>query len=343
MDQCTVAAARTRKGWWQRLLGKEAQAPVTSVALPVQEVRNAPVVASPTPWQPAVDIELLFCRWLFADASSGADADREAALLAILASGKLGGEGASALVPRVPTVVPALLRTLRDPTTSMRELSRHVAQDPTLVAAVLKVANSAHFRTSRPIASIEQALLVLGQDALRQVVARIAFKPILNVNSAGATARAAPLIWQQAERCGLACHVLGPSFGASGFEAFLGALLQNAGTIAAVRLLDRAGAMPSHGCSDDFYTALVAHARRLASDIGRHWTFPDAVIAAVESQVPMLLHSSASPLAMLLHTSDRLSKARLLFEANLVAADDLALADETVRGCFHRLVEAAED
>lgn len=342
MDQCTVAAARTRKGWWQRLLGKEAQAPL-AVAAPLQEVRNGPVAASPPTWQSALDIDVLFCRWLFADASSGAHADREAALLGSLVSEKLNGEGASALVPRVPTVVPALLRTLRDPSTSMRELSRHVAQDPTLVAAVLKVANSAHFRTSRPIASIEQALLVLGQDALRQVVARIAFKPILNVNSAGATARAAPLIWQQAERCGLACHVLGPSFGASGFEAFLGALLQNAGIIAAVRLLDRAGAMPSHGCSDHFYAALLAHARRLASDIGRHWTFPDAVIAAVDNQVPMLLQSGASPLAMLLDTSDRLSKARLLFEANLVAADDLALDDETVRSCFERLVEAAED
>ena len=341
MNQCSVARAPVRKGWWLRLLRKQVPPVLAPASAPREPVDSIAPCSPSVQWQPSIDVDLAFCRWLFADTSdgSGGDAQREAALLGSFESKSLERGRASALVPRVPTVVPQLLRTLRDPAGSVRELSRHVAQDPTVVAAVLEVANSAHFRPARPIASIEQALLVLGHDTLRQIIARIAFKPILNVRSAGATARAAPLIWQQAERCGVACHVLAPAFGASGFEAFLGALVQNAGIIVAIRVLDNASSEPWHACSDGFYVALMAHARRLACDIAEHWSFPAAVIDAMAKQEREALRSSPSALALLLHTCDELSKARLLLEAKQVVPDDLALHDARLIACFERLAE----
>jgi HD-like signal output (HDOD) protein len=244
----------------------------------------------------------------------------------------------------MPTVLPQLLRTLRDPDTSVTELARELAHDPVLVAAVLHIANSPYYRPAKPIASIEQALLILGQDTRRGLVARIAFKPILSLASGGFTKHGAPLIWDQSERCSIACHVLAPSIDASGFEAFLSALLENVGTIVSLRLLDRqAGAQPRR-YSSSFCRVFIGDTRRWACNIGQQWQFPPAVIGAVAEQDPPAAVPPSSPRALLLRTCERLSKARILFEAGEVAADDLALdADGPVGACFNRLVQAPAD
>src|SRR5205085_8589672 len=128
--------------------------------------------------------------------------------LAKIQATPLAGDAAAAWVPRVPSVVPHLLQTLRERDGSMSALARQLAQDPVLVAAVLRIANSPYYRSAKPIGSIEQALLILGQDTLRQLLASVAFKPILNLQSGAVTRRGAPLVWDQSERCGVACHVL---------------------------------------------------------------------------------------------------------------------------------------
>jgi len=330
--------------WLRRLLRSDARS-AARPAHPSADRASAEPVVGLAAWKPSVEIDVLFSRWLLCERLAAADAHDhiETALLTNLEAAALSGDVA-ALVPRVPAVVPQLLQILRDPSGSMSALSRELTQDPVLVAAVLKVANSPYFRPAKPIASIEQALLILGHDGLGHLLASVAFKPILSLQSGGVTRRGAPLVWDQSERCGVACHVLAPVAGVNAFEAFLGALLRNVGAIVMLRLLDRGGYARPDTYTSAFCRSFMTLERRFASDIGRQWSFPASVINAVAQYDPTGSVNGATTLGELLQTCERLSKARILFEAGQVALEDLALESHgPVSACFARLVKAPSD
>ena len=111
---------------------------------------------------------------------------------------------AADLVPRVPAVIPQLLRSLRDDSMSGADLSRQLAQDVVLVAEVIREANSPYYRPAAPIKTIEGAVMLLGQNGMRMLLARVAFRPIISSQSGPFALQAAPLVWRQSEACALA-------------------------------------------------------------------------------------------------------------------------------------------
>jgi HD-like signal output (HDOD) protein len=70
----------------------------------------------------------------------------------------------------IPRVVGEILRMLDDPNSSQAQLARLLAQDPALVAIVLRLANSPAFAASRTVDSVDRALMLLGRDHLRRLV-----------------------------------------------------------------------------------------------------------------------------------------------------------------------------
>jgi HDOD domain len=123
--------------------------------------------------------------------------------------------------------------------------------------------------TPAPIESVDQAVLILGHDGMRQLVAAVAFKPLINVQSGHFTRRGAPRVWEQTERAGGVCRLLAPSAGASAFEAYLVTLLINVGTIVALRVLDERQPDRDAVGSRPFCTRFVIIVRDLAMQIGR--------------------------------------------------------------------------
>jgi HD-like signal output (HDOD) protein len=64
-----------------------------------------------------------------------------------------------------------ILAALCDPDLGSREVADLIMREPGLAARVLKVANSAYYGRSRDIATLDQALLILGLDAVRGITA----------------------------------------------------------------------------------------------------------------------------------------------------------------------------
>ena len=155
--------------WLDRLRGKANPAPPPRAAAPPARAAIPPGLAA---WRPAIDVDVEFWRWLLGDPGERAATATppERACLNDVAA-RAASAGAAALVPRVPAVVPQLLHTLRDASRPMSVLARQLAQDPVLVAGVLKLARSPFHGLRQPVASLEQALLVVGQDGLRQMLA----------------------------------------------------------------------------------------------------------------------------------------------------------------------------
>jgi len=315
-------------------------APAAAAASMPGAAASTPLESAHAAWHPSLDVDGLYLRWLLGH-PDGAPDEPDAAERSWLDAfaARAAAPTAAALIPRVPAVVPQLLHTLRDPARPMSVLARQLAQDPVLVAGVLKLARSPFYGLTRPVTSLEQALLVVGQDGLRQMLATLAFKPIVNLQGGHFTGRAAPRVWDQSERCGLACQVLAPAMGASAFEAFLAALLESVGLVVALRLMDQ-GAPASLHVSTNACRALLRHARTLAVTIGRQWSFPHAVMAAIAERDALHRAQGATPLGDLLRVSAEVSTLRVLTDAGVLAAGDARIdlaGHPFVQRCFQML------
>src|SRR5215469_17517659 len=103
--------------------------------------------------------------------------------------------------PRRPNLLPQLMRALGDEEMSRRTLAALIARDPSLVGSLLKMANSAFYRvTSRPVESIERAVVILGSDGLRSLMTAALMQPIFQVSGTGGFQRFPEIVWEHALR-----------------------------------------------------------------------------------------------------------------------------------------------
>lgn len=286
------------------------------------------------------ELDMAYFRWLTAAAGYRAPAAVQARILdemTILAGNP--DEGAS-LVPRVPEVIPRLLSSLQDEDVSANELSRQVAQDVVLTAEVIREANSAYYAPAMPVKTIDAAVMMLGQNGLRMLLARIAFRPVIKLQGEAFAKRAAPQVWSQSARCALAASLIAPGLNAGVFEAYLAGLMQNVGLVVAFRLCGRfcdEGKIPDAG---EFGVELLARGRQLSATIAAHWDFPDAVCKAIACGAGADADADAPVLARVLSKADRMAKLRVLVDAGVLAEQDaLATAglDAFQRRCMGKL------
>ncbi|MDB6101567.1 MAG: histidine kinase, partial [Gammaproteobacteria bacterium] len=103
--------------------------------------------------------------------------------------------------PRRPNLLPQLMRAINDEDVSRREMSALIARDPALVGSLLKMANSAFYRVSfRQVETIERAIVMLGSDGLRSLVAAALMQPIFQVSRTGKFQRFPEIVWEHALR-----------------------------------------------------------------------------------------------------------------------------------------------
>lgn len=322
--------------WLQRMLNGQAPAPVASTA-PV----GPPSVATSSHAQPSAHgkrvvsfdqadrVNSAYDSWLFARGEdSGLDLSPLEnqvldALTAIVSSQQSG----AALVRRMPGLIPQLLQSLRSDTFSGAALSRTISSDVVLVAAVVRLANTAYQGTANSIASVEHAVMLIGQEGLRQLITSVAFRPIIDMNSGHYTRTLAPLLWEHAERCAAANRALAEELGIEPFEAFLAGLVQNVGLIVALRVMDQVAKNDASLGSELFCARLVRDARALTCSIGREWHFPEAVTRALAEQDGAQKGVQLSPLGQLLMLTDYLGKVReLIGQGRLGHADPALMA-----------------
>jgi len=223
-------------------------------------------------------------------------------------------------LPRLPSVLPQLLRALRNDNLAGSQLAAMIGRDPVLVGEVMRVAGSAHFRSAQPIHSLQHAVVLLGRDTLRRVATLHVMKPILQASAGMRGHMAGPWLWEHAERCSHAAAFLGRHGGCDPFEAFLAGMVCHTGTGAIVRLLDQE-VPPSLGAfSPVFLAGCMRIGARLSLRAVRHWDMPANVIEALVERV----NAPQAPLSSLgkaLACADPLAMVQLLIERELLDAD----------------------
>ena len=303
-------------GWIGKLLNggdKNKAAPVTAAAAPAMARQPASIA----------EIDAIYYRWLAAAGSAQASAEAERQILEELARLAREPVAGAALIPRIPAIIPQLMRTLQNENMSAAELSRQLAQDVLLVAEVYREANRpcyhSRYNASPSINNMEGAIMLLGQNGMRMLLARVAFRPIVSMQSGGLTIRTAPLIWRQSEKCALAANLVAPAMQANAFDAYLAGLMANVGLVVAFRLIDQMHAPDAFPQSDAFIAQVFAQARILSVRIAELWEFPESVTRAIGRAGA---DTDTDPQAQALALGERLSKLRMLVDTGRFPADD---------------------
>ncbi|QGU32725.1 HDOD domain-containing protein [Thermochromatium tepidum] len=251
-----------------------------------------------------------------------------------------GQKSSSTLVPRLPMVIPQLMRSLKDDTMTGAQLARQIAKDPVLVGEVIRVANSPYYRRAHKISSIEQAVLILGRDGLHQIIARVAFYPIFNLKSGHFTNLAAGRVWTQSERCALVCHCLAEHRDQDVFSAYLAGLVANVGLMVGFRLMDQVLASPRDLIPNSraFYAVFIERSRQTSHRIIKEWDFPEGIIRAIDEQANPEPNAARSWLGAILAIADQYAKLSLLVEKRCLPEDELDTQPLMSEPCYRRLL-----
>ncbi|MES2298614.1 MAG: HDOD domain-containing protein [Pseudomonadota bacterium] len=340
--------------WLQRLFSGSPSTPAPQPPAAPAMTPATPAASEPASAPRGVSFEQKdnvnsnYYNWLF-DAQDESDLDTnplETQVLDTLAAA-VKSQQSSTMVRRLPGLIPQLLQSLRSDNFSSAQLSRTISHDVVLVAAVIRLANSSLLGTGVTITSVEHAVMVIGQEGLRQLITGVAFRPIIDMNSGVFTRTLAPRIWDQSERCAVAMRTLAEEMGIDPFEAFLAGLVQHVGLIVTLRTMDQVAKDGKQLGSAMFCASLLRDARTLTCNIGREWNFSPAVTVAIGEQGSMRKGVTMSPLGTLLSLSDYLSKTRILVEQARLAEGDTRLfkgLSKSALDCYHGLdaVEGAE-
>ncbi|WP_342117698.1 HDOD domain-containing protein [Pseudoduganella sp. OTU4001] len=311
--------------WLKRLFAKSdedpqpptvPQAPSPQPAAPPPAAALSPALEGGPDFEQKDLVNSAFQHWLFAlpEGDSLDTTAPENRVLQELGVAAKSGHNAADMLRRMPGVIPQLLQSLRSDNFAGADIARKISNDLVLVGSVLRLANAAIQNSGEPttITSVEHAVIVIGQEGLRQLITTVAFRPIIDLNSGYYTKLMAPRIWDQSEKSAIACRMLAPEFGVAPFEAFLAGLVLNAGLLTALRVMDSTSNVPGVLGSSMFRARMAHEARAISAGIAEAWRFPPAITQAIREQGDVRKGSALSPMARVLVLGDYLAKIRML-------------------------------
>ena len=331
------------KNWRAIFFGRKRRQPIAQpttekvVRIPLTEEREErEEEAADVQWS-AVDLDHCYFQWLL-DLDAFIEQpmnESETHALDSFAQMATGQTASAHLIPRLPTVIPQLMQSLKDEKMTGAQLAHQISRDPVLVGEVIRLANSPYYRRSHKIASIEQAVVLVGQNGLRQLIARVAFYPILNLRSGSMTRLAGSRIWSQSEKCALVGRCLAEQRKEDVFSAYLAGLVSNVGMMVGLHLMDQLLSTKEEGIprSWDFYHRFIHQAARFSHRIVEEWSFPETVALAIGELAERDSNEAISPLGKILSLSDRYSKISVLQEHRRVPAE-IDLAAATADPCY---------
>ncbi|UCF66058.1 MAG: HDOD domain-containing protein [Acidobacteriota bacterium] len=181
-------------------------------------------------------------------------------------------------LPPMPRTAAKLLGMLEKPDTTSEDLQRVLAADPALVAAVLRMVNSAMFEWPQKITTISHAIMLIGFLRLRSLIlATVAAGLKRLIPSRVSDLR--DLLWNHSVNVSLASRLLAERAGFEwSEEAFVAGLLHDCGRLAFLALkpdeygsLLTPGALPSPRRET---SKLGVDHQALGAALLRHWRLP---------------------------------------------------------------------
>lgn len=212
-------------------------------------------------------------------------------------------------VPRLPSVIPKLLQSLRDPNSSATDYVKIINKDPTLSAAVLRLANSVFFNpTPNKINSIETAVVKLGIEGLRGVLSAAVMQPVIQRKSYYYNEFGHKL-WTHSVCCAVAAEQIARRRQLEPFKAYLLGLVHDIGKITifselSTQFRDNEAPDSSQPGYAAFAPLMQTTSEALSCTVARDWALPDELCEALQQQVNLQPGKKLSPYAYVLYLAN---------------------------------------
>jgi HD-like signal output (HDOD) protein len=219
--------------------------------------------------------------------------------------------------PRKPLIIPRLLAAMKNSESSLKELVEIIMQDPVLTGDVLRMANSSFYRIGKePIDTLGRAVVLLGMEGLRSLVASTVMQPVFQVPR-GYFEQFSVTVWSLAQRSALGAQAYARlTRECDSFSAHLLSLLYYLGYIVLFRLTvstyqQASGSLPR---AEVFTRLIDERAEVLAGLIAKEWELPAPMRDALSEHTARRDVESMSPLARALYFGRLCGMASLLAE-----------------------------
>jgi HD-like signal output (HDOD) protein len=203
-----------------------------------------------------------------------------------------------------PKVMAELGRLLRDPNAALEDVAVHLKHDSALAARLLRIANSAAFAQSEPVASIEDAAALIGFQDVHRLIGAVAVDhfSLRNYPLYGFTG---PRLRENAILVALLMEELARAAHEDPPAAYSAGLFRSIGKLALAKLVDEGTPVAPFQPAD--ITGLVGWEKhtfgltgnQATAAILKQWHFPAEVTQAIEEHYDPAAHHH--PLAGLLN------------------------------------------
>lgn len=197
-------------------------------------------------------------------------------------------------LPPLPQAVLALQATLRDESASVAACALHIRQDPALTARLLRLANSAFYGVPGRVASIDDAVQLIGLRSLRLLAMTAAVT--LQFPAPHGAARWHDAFWR---------HALAVAHLAQGLAELRGQPVERAYVAGLLHDIGRLVLAAQRGIEDD--RPDDGHAA-VGAAVARHWHLPEAVAQAIAGHHAPAAGAEPGPtLTDIVHVADALA------------------------------------
>lgn len=242
-------------------------------------------------------------------------------------------------VPGVPVVVAEAMRIAPDPLTTARELEHLITRDQAVAGKLMQIANSAAFKRLRPAASIEEAILRIGQSDLNTTLLSIFLQTRLFESAS--YQRLFSALWRHSLATASVARRVAQACGQNGDVLFLAGLLHDVGKVALLGNLPPLSAGQSP-LPESELEGLIQDIHPLAGGIAaKAWGLAPEIQAAVLHHHRPDEAGEYAPIARAVAVANRLAyRCRIGLDETYLRAARAANTD--YRPLYERYVEATK-
>ncbi len=209
-------------------------------------------------------------------------------------------------LPHIPKVVQELIESFGDENINSDEIAKKISADQVLTAKVLRAANSAYYGGNRKVSSVNDAVFILGFNAVRTLVLASGFTGAFKAPEGFDL----PAFWRNSFAVASTCKWLAKFSKDDAETAFTCGMIHNIGELLIhiilpdeckdiQKVVDR-GARSS----DIEKNVLGFNFPEAGAELANRWKFPDTIVAAINYQLNPAAAPEFSRFAALINIAD---------------------------------------
>lgn len=256
-------------------------------------------------------------------------------------------------LPALPDTTIKVIQLADDPNSSAREIGHIIATDIAFTTRVLTIANSAYYGMPRSITTVNDAVLILGMSALRNLAVAASTYETLNREMSGYGLPTGQL-WKHSVECAIAAQIIAKQTRKVRMEeAFVAGLLHDVGKVIlniyvgpqfdAIRALSELDDMPFHQAER---LVLGYDHAEVGARIAEKWNLPAMHCAAIAGHHCLEMGAKAQELTAVVHVANIICKGHTITselntihdEPDEAALDVLGLDESSLELIYDQMV-----